>query len=225
MDPWGEPAPSQNVWAAPPANYGRSRDRPCGPARGGADPRRRLRGPASASAGKPSRQGRSKPRRNTRIAQRFDLRADRPAMSPTHTQGQQALPLLRQPGFSKGWTGACPVGGCQQRRSRPLSLTSCAACCGRRRSSSPRGAPPGRRSTACPRGGPRGAGAARSAVGRALPGRAGADLQLLVERVDVGTTGRDRLRTEGLAHMVSDLAGSPGAAGSGMSDPTVSPTM
>ena len=54
--------------------------------------------------------------------------------------------------------------------------------------------------------GARGAGTARSAVGRAVPGRAGAHRELLVERVDIGTDGADiRLRSDGLVDLVRDL--------------------
>ena len=49
--------------------------------------------------------------------------------------------------------------------------------------------------------------AAQPAVGRAIPGRAGAHRAALVERVEVGPAGADiRLRVEGLAGLVRDLA-------------------
>jgi site-specific DNA recombinase len=100
---------------------------------------------------------------------------DGAAFSPTHTRkGDRLYRYYVSQTVLKHGAGSCPVGRVPRARSRPRSSTSCAPC-----SASPRSwRGPGRRRAPCRRHHrgrrPRGPAAARPAVGRTLPRRAGA---------------------------------------------------
>ena len=129
-------------------------------------------------------------------AVRADRRGD---VADAHAQGQPALPLLCQPGRAAAWARGLPGRPGSGGRDRGGGDRPAARVSASRRSSSALGARRAKR-----RGGlrsrcSRGVAAARSALDRLFPAEQARIVQLLVERVLVGTDGVTiRLRTNGL---------------------------